>query len=750
MASGGGQLSDQEYNQPDWSKIPLEDQPQSIRDHNRRRLFFFLLFGEHEGLLCIAAKTPTGQFRESFFKYPEDLDTALNTARQWMVAANVYFCVNLLDKPQRIKENVRQCQHIWADLDTADPAHMLVPPSIVVESSPGRWHAYWLFHEPQDVVETELLARRIAYYHKDEGADTSGWDMVQLLRVPLTSNFNYDFPHPRVKLIHSEDTRYTPYSFKDYPRTDQELVEFRQQKDLPDKSATEILQKYRGIAADVVWHLYAGIPDEDWSKALWQLETNLAEAGLAEEETFIVARESGCNKYARDQRGDEALWKEVQKAHAWVNTQKDVYQLRHQELSVLLDDGERSTYDGFIERYIGWASNQTDAAPIYHEASAFLVLSTVLSRAVRIPTRFNPEGMVPNLWFMILGDTTLTRKSTAMNMGIDMLLKIMPEAFTATDATIEGLLLGLSARGGEPAVFVRDEFAGMLAAIQKKDYYAGMLETLTQLYDGRTIKRRLAKSQIDVIDPVFIMFCGGIRDNILALMTTEVIASGFAPRFLYFSADTDLGRIEDLGPPVDESWHGREELLDFLRKLNDKYDAYETVIFDAEEHSIKRTFKAAITPEAWQRHAELTRVLRKDGMESADPKIFTPIYERLGISILKASVLLAAAREENPMDDKVVVTLSDMLHATQYGEGWRDTSVQMIANAGATAFEKQLRAVFERIRKEPGIPRSTLMRTFSLHSKDAAGIFETLEQRGLVRQDKVGKKLKYWPEAEKM
>lgn len=723
-------------------------QPQDERDHLKRGLFFQHLFGEITGLLCIGVKAANGEFREHFYTYPEQLEEAMRQVQRWAVSGNVYFCANLLASPRRLKQHVIECAHVWADLDTANPAHMLVPPTVILETSPGRSQAFWKFHTPQDVVETELLAKRIAYHHRDEGADISGWDMVQLLRVPLTSNFKYDYPHPRVKIVKATETTYSSRDFREYPAAPNE-PEFTDHIEVPDKTAVELMQQYRGVLPDVVWHLFAGIPDEDWSKALWQLETNLAESGLRPEEAFVIARESGCNKYQRDKRGDSALWKEVQKAHAWYEAQKDVLDLRHQELSDLrADDDSAFEHDGFVERYIDWATNQTDAAPVYHEASAFLILSTLLSKSVRIPTRFNPEGMVPNLWFMILGDTTLTRKSTAMNMGVDMLLKIVPEAFTATDATIEGLLVSLAAAGGDPAVFVRDEFGGMLASIQKKDYYAGMMEMLTQLYDGRTIKRRLAKSQIEVIDPTFIMFTGGIRDRILELMTQDVISSGFAPRFLFFSADTDLERIQDLGPPVDSSWHGREELLDSLRKLKDKYDSTSTFMFQSEEHQMRRKYKAELTKEAWERHATLTRKLRKDGVESNAAAQFTPIFERLSISILKAAVLLAAERDENPVDDKVVVTLDDMTHAIHYGQGWRDTAVQVIANAGATLFEKRIREIFKRVKAEPGLLRSQLMHTFALNSRDADLVFDTLVQRGMIREAKLGKKIRYWPTTE--
>ena len=54
------------------------------------------------------------------------------------------------------------------------------------------------------------------------------------------------------------------------------------------------------------------------------------------------------------------------------------------------------------------------AVPEFHDLSAFILLSAVIANSVRLETSYGP--FVPNLWGMILGDSTLTRKTTAMRM----------------------------------------------------------------------------------------------------------------------------------------------------------------------------------------------------------------------------------------------------------------------------------------------------------------------------------------------
>jgi len=724
--------------------ISVEELPEEERNHKRRLDFFNYLFGAAKGFLCIAAKH-SDTFKEEFFEFPGQLEAACRQAQQWTLRNyNVYFCTNLLIAPRRLKENVAACTHAWADLDACHPDNLHVRPSAVLQTSPGRFQAFWKFDEPQDVVETELLCKRIAYAHRDEGADVSGWDIAQLLRIPMTRNYKYEnAPRGSIALF---NLQYRPKDFAEhYPQLDSEYVEFRAIENLPSEDADELFAKYRATLADVVWALRARPPEEDWSQALWQLEVNLAEAGMSPEEMFVVAQEAACNKYARDGRGDEALWKDVQKAYAWVAHEKDILGIRQQKFADLLADHEQFGHQpGFVEEYIKWASARTDAAPVYHEASAFLILSALLSRSIRLPTSFAPNGIVPNLWFLILGDTTLTRKSTSMDMATDILQEIAPEMLTATDATLEGMFTAVAARAGEPAIFARDEFSGMLEGIQRKDYYAGMAEMLTKLYDGRTVKRQLAKSLIEVHNPIFIMFCGGIRQRILELMTHDYIASGFAPRFVFFSAETDLDRYQPLGPPVGTSDHERESLVEAARKLHARYDT----TIKINDIPVRSTYKAELTPEAWQRYHKLEREMLKDGVESNAPPLFTPVMQRLSISILKAAVLIAAARDDNPVDDAVIVGESDVTHAIRYGHTWRDTALEVVLNAGATALEARLKEAFKLVLRQPGMSRAVIMRQLHLTAKDADSIFETLEQRALIRSSKKGRGAKYWPTSE--
>jgi hypothetical protein len=700
--------------------------------------FFAHVFGQAEGYICIARKERhSKRMNERFFPITErGIKDIIALTEASVRDYDMYFCAQPLTMMRRLKESVIECSCAWADLDACPPENLLIQPTITIESSPGRYQAYWIFEETVPATDAEILSRAIAYYHSEDGADKSGWDLTQLLRIPFTNNYKYS-DAPAVKITHSTSAKYRLSDFGKYSRE----REFHSDEELPqptDLAPEQLLTRHSDKLSPSIWRLFFTQPDEDWSKALWTLELLLFEGGFKKEEVFYIAKASACNKYERDNQPDTSLWKDVLKAYSYIESKKDIFGLRYTKLATLVEDEEEDKKEEtFVEQYIKWAETQTDAAPIYHQAGAFMILSGLLSGVVRLPTTFNPQGVVPNLWFLILGDTTLTRKSTAMDMALDLLLEVSPAAMVATDASIEGLFATLASRPGQPSLFVRDEFSGMLEMMAKKDYYAGMVEALTKLYDGRRVTRQLARSTIDVQDPIFIMFTGGIRSRIMKAMHREWIDSGFLPRFLFFSARSDVSRLQDLGPPMAKGVDTRAHLVKQLQDIAIRYtNRTHQTIGHVVTSSITR-YTAKLTPAAWKRYNETEHKMLEDAVKSAEPDLFTPISLRLAMSFLKASVLLAACRPENPTaDNEVIVTKEDLIDALRYGAYWRDSALEVAAEAGATVMEQLLGQVTKAIDTKPGITRAQLMRTLKLTTRDADQLFATLTQRGVIRWEK--------------
>jgi hypothetical protein len=171
------------------------------------------IFSSERGLLHIwtAIRGEDGSLikpKSANFSYPK----ATGAAAQWALEQSnkgreAYFCAHLLMGPERRKENAGAVRALWFEKDGGEMPNGRLRPSAVVESSPGHYHGYLRLTDPIPPETAEALNKRLA---DATGADPSGADRTQLLRVPETTNHKYS-ERPVVKVLGLEDSRmYTP------------------------------------------------------------------------------------------------------------------------------------------------------------------------------------------------------------------------------------------------------------------------------------------------------------------------------------------------------------------------------------------------------------------------------------------------------------------------------------------------------------------------------------------------------------
>jgi hypothetical protein len=95
--------------------------------------------------------------------------------------AGIYLCINETDGKGRCAINVKKIRAVFADLDGAplDPT-LEYHPSLIVESSLGRYHTYW-FTEDTPLNGFTGLQKNIIRMFK---SDSSVHDLPRVLRVP--------------------------------------------------------------------------------------------------------------------------------------------------------------------------------------------------------------------------------------------------------------------------------------------------------------------------------------------------------------------------------------------------------------------------------------------------------------------------------------------------------------------------------------------------------------------------------------
>ena len=216
---------------------------------------------------------------------------------------DVYWCPHGFNKKSRLKDHAVAPKLLYADLDGANPKEIALKPTIALESSPGRFVGFWVVDEPIE----EQLNRRLSY---SIGADVSGWDFSQVLRVPNTKNYKYPTT-PRVRILWNDGPTYEVKRLnRVIPRLKNVMGE-----ELDDK-APAIFKKYeKKMPRWVRRELLNGKPQQGLrSEVIWKLQNELIEIGLSRDEVFELIWACPWNKFRQRRDGPDQLWRELDKA----------------------------------------------------------------------------------------------------------------------------------------------------------------------------------------------------------------------------------------------------------------------------------------------------------------------------------------------------------------------------------------------------------------------------------------------------
>jgi len=261
------------------------------------------------------AQTDSGLRKKGFhegpaFRWPQDREKIVDYALEH-THHDLYWSTSLFEYPMR-REDVAMDEHsLWADLDAVDP-HTLdsYPPTIAWESSPGRYQALWVAGSGdfQGASWPGNENQRMTYLI---GADASGWDSVQLLRMPGWTNHKPEYKgpdgkYPVGKMLWSDGPLYHPGDFSDLPEVagvSGQLTDALES----DIDAVDRLQTIARVRLKMTRRaremLTAREVSGDRSGQLWYLIRALADVGCSVAEIVAIVRETVWNKFSG--RSDE-------------------------------------------------------------------------------------------------------------------------------------------------------------------------------------------------------------------------------------------------------------------------------------------------------------------------------------------------------------------------------------------------------------------------------------------------------------
>jgi hypothetical protein len=284
--------------------------------------FFDYIWGSETGFVYLPYKVKdSGDWKKVMFEWPKSREAVLqHTLVKSAEGHDVYFAPTMFSEASPKKESAKGANVLWADFDgtipnsfkalggperpaTPDPvpesqtmihspesgtqprteaSHGIPFPSLRVQSSTNdHQHVYWRLESFEtDIGWIESSNRSIAYSLK---ADTSGWDVNQVLRPPGTTNYKHNLP---VSIFDEYDARYGRGNFASLAPVKQLVSEALDVAEIPD--VTRVVAKY--VFDDDHYKLFMQPTVEEGhrSSALMKVGFFGAESGMTDAEIYSL------------------------------------------------------------------------------------------------------------------------------------------------------------------------------------------------------------------------------------------------------------------------------------------------------------------------------------------------------------------------------------------------------------------------------------------------------------------------------
>lgn len=285
--------------------------PSSMTEESTKDLtdFFRAIWGDTAGYVYLPTlNRETMAWKKVFFEWPihEDhiIKYVLGASAQGLDA--YYSPAIYKSATTPTKDNVLGANVLWVEFDGGAPeswdghkatgedgeavseAHRaysgpLPAPSVRVQSSmDGHEHVYWRLDElSTDIQWIEDKNRAITYSVR---SDTSGWDIVQILRPPCTTNTKRDLP---VTVIGIDDTRYAQETFG-FLKPPVQLVTEAIEIDGELPPVDLLVARYKWDEAHYQLFADSNIPEGNRSDALMRLGYFCAEVGMTDLEAYAI------------------------------------------------------------------------------------------------------------------------------------------------------------------------------------------------------------------------------------------------------------------------------------------------------------------------------------------------------------------------------------------------------------------------------------------------------------------------------
>lgn len=382
----------------------------------------------------------------------------------------------------------------------------------------------------------------------------------------------------------------------------------------------------------------------------------------------------------------------------------------------------------FIDKYVAYASRLTEAPKIFHYYMGYMLLSQVVGK--KAICNYADYNCGPNLWMVMIGPSSMARKSTAWKIGINLLREVYltdtgPSYQLPNDGSYESWIEALHAKldndGVAQGLMVFDEYKRLHDWISRD--YSAPLETLfTSAYDQTDIKRRVGTREkareFYIPSPYLNIVAASTLTWFSQSVTQKQIMSGFIPRFNIIFSD-ERGNLLPRRPlPDPETRDGL--VADLKRFMCTQYGEY---TYDDEAGKIYDAYYEKVQ----------TKILPKASDSMA------PFYNRRLADVHKFAMLNCIMRHDktrvmNKADVEAAINEA-IKNVLMFTEGVINDKMTF------TPFQENRNRVYDLILKfsksNDGAPHSKILRASKLDKQTFDRVVQTLDEEEVVSVKRV-------------
>jgi len=423
------------------------------------------------------------------------------------------------------------------------------------------------------------------------------------------------------------------------------------------------------------------------------------------------------------------------------------------------EDEFKDINSDFVSVYVSLLKGITDAPTEFQEAGALYLVSTAVGRRWQyfsmpeVPIFSDEEatgGKILNLWFILLGKSRITRKSTGVFNKVEGAVDCLNRDLKLPNAFSPEYLIKVMAEkkdkvlGETPCTWINDDCSGFFEALNKKESYMITADTfLCRSYDGKDYYRgTIARGPEYIPKPYITIFLASTTEYLPSQLKDRFIRQGFLNRFIFVPAKRKQRKPLRTKPLTEEERKKVKYIKEFLSALYNK-DSLTLLAMKGEARKLYDEFEAKV----------------ENKIEEEDLGISEGYYGNLPNFVIRLACLYRIARMKpseikNYREPILLVEREDVERAIKYTEkAWKNFELvlkmrsQVPVSKPIRTREQEQEYVYQKIALKgvEGMSMSELYFSTKFTKDQLEPILEALMIAGRIKMKVFGAKTKGRP-----